>query len=290
MENQKIETVEAGKKSRLQFIKNFLKAASIVQVMAGEFLLEVKERRLYELDGYKDFKSFCESELKFTTVYCHYLIKGFQAYISLPPEMQTGMSERAARELIQIPEFARAGVVDEATKGGTVAATSGAIKKAAKKLPPALKKKEEKRPAPKPAPKLDGKSKPEKKPRPEKILDGTGIDLPQEVQLLWSRSHEVSEVLQYISAARSVIVKARKSSDELFSSLNFSIVESNLDQAYQEIKTAKPFALCPVCMGKLKRGCSGCKGSGLVSEFFWTHSVSQDVKDMREKMKDENDQ
>ena len=71
----------------------------------------------------------------------------------------------------------------------------------------------------------------------------------------------------------------------LFAEVNFSSALSQLDQAWTDVKTAKPFAVCPTCQGQLPDQCTLCRGRGLISEYRWTTCVTREDKEFREKVK-----
>ena len=69
--------------------------------------------------------------------------------------------------------------------------------------------------------------------------------------------------------------------DMLFGEVNFSSALSQLDQAWTDIKTAKPFAVCPTCQGQLPENCTLCRGRGLISEHRWNTCVTREDKEFR---------
>lgn len=71
----------------------------------------------------------------------------------------------------------------------------------------------------------------------------------------------------------------------LFAEVNFSSALSQLDQAWTDVKTAKPFAVCPTCQGQLPDKCTLCRGRGLISEYRWNTCVTREHKEFRFKAK-----
>jgi hypothetical protein len=67
----------------------------------------------------------------------------------------------------------------------------------------------------------------------------------------------------------------------LFAEVNYSSALSQLDQAWTDIKTAKPFAVCPTCQGQLPDKCTICRGRGLISEHRWNTCVTREDKEFR---------
>ena len=68
---------------------------------------------------------------------------------------------------------------------------------------------------------------------------------------LWLRADEVQELLTTLSRVKGALRAAQENKDMLFAEVNFSSALSQLDQAWHDIKTAKPFAVCPACQGQL---------------------------------------
>ena len=80
-------------------------------------------------------------------------------------------------------------------------------------------------------------------------------------------------------------IKAQEAKDPLFREVLFSSALSQLDQARTDIKTAKPFAVCPTCQGQTPETCRMCHGRGLISEFRWNTCVTREDKEFRFKAK-----
>ncbi len=57
----------------------------------------------------------------------------------------------------------------------------------------------------------------------------------------------------------------------LYAEVNFSSALSQLEQLWTDIKTAKPFAVCPTCQGQVPDKCTLCRGRGLISEYPLEH-------------------
>jgi hypothetical protein len=63
--------------------------------------------------------------------------------------------------------------------------------------------------------------------------------------------------------------------------VNYSSALSHLDQARADVKTAKPFAVCPTCQGQIPDKCTLCCGRGLISEHRWNTCVTREDKEFR---------
>ncbi len=72
----------------------------------------------------------------------------------------------------------------------------------------------------------------------------------------------------------------------LFAEVDFSSVLSQLDQAWTDVKTAKPFAVCPICQGQVPDKCTLCRGRGVISEQGWNTCVAREDKEFRVKAKE----
>ena len=83
------------------------------------------------------------------------------------------------------------------------------------------------------------------------------------------------------SRVKGALRTAQENNDKLFAEVNYSSALSQLDQAWTDIKTAKPFAVCPTCQGQLPDKCTLCKGRGLISEHRWNTCVTREDKEFR---------
>lgn len=122
-------------------------------------------------------------------------------------------------------------------------------------------------------------------PPPSQIMDGTGWPIPTQLIPLWQRTDEVQEMLTALSRVKGALRSAQEDKDKLFAEVNFSSALSQLDQAWTDIKTAKPFAVCPTCQGQLPDKCTLCKGRGLISEHRWNTCVTREDKEFRAKVR-----
>jgi hypothetical protein len=127
--------------------------------------------------------------------------------------------------------------------------------------------------------------KPQLPPPPSQILDGTGWPIPTQLIPLWQRADEVQEMLTTLSRVKGALRTAQENNDKLFAEVNYSSALSQLDQAWTDIKTAKPFAVCPTCQGQLPDKCTLCRGRGLISEHRWNTCVTREDKEFRNRAK-----
>ena len=125
-------------------------------------------------------------------------------------------------------------------------------------------------------------------PPPSQILDGTGWPVPTQLIPLWQRSDEVQEMLTTLSRVKGALRTAQENKDTLFAEVNYSSALSQLDQAWADIKRARPFAVCPTCQGQLPDQCLLCHGRGIISEHRWNTCVTREDKEFRAKSKGRN--
>jgi hypothetical protein len=92
-------------------------------------------------------------------------------------------------------------------------------------------------------------------------------------------------MLTTLSRVKGALRAAQDNKDMLFAEVNFSSALSQLDQAWYDIKTAKPFAVCTACQGQVPENCTLCKGRGFISEHRWNTCVAREHKEFRFKAK-----
>jgi len=223
-------------------------------VEVGLALAEIRDLRLYRRE-YSGFEEYCQNRWGWTRRYTNYVIAGAEAVRSLPGNLGTIVpTEAAARELAKVETDQRAEVVQAIVDAGKPV-TAAAIKR---HLPP---------------------------PPPSQVLDATGWPIPTQLIPLWQRTDEVQEMLTTLSRVKGALRTAQENKDKLFAEVNYSSALSQLDQAWTDIKTAKPFAVCPTCQGQLPDKCTLCRGRGLISEHRWNTCVTREDKEFRFKAK-----
>ncbi len=92
-------------------------------------------------------------------------------------------------------------------------------------------------------------------------------------------------MLTNLSRVKGAFREAQENRDKLFAEVNFSSALSQLDQAWTDLKTAKPFAVCPTCQGQIPDKCTLCRGRGLISEYRWNTCVTREHKEFRARAK-----
>jgi len=110
--------------------------------------------------------------------------------------------------------------------------------------------------------------------------DEVGQTIPEEIQPLFDRGHEVKELLQKISEIRTALNRAKSDEDALYGECNFQSVEASLSQAYMDLKATIPYAVCPYCFGNeiQMKGCRCCGKRGVVGQFRWDTTVPRNMK------------
>ena len=231
-------------------------------VDVGLALAEIRDLRLFKRE-YSNFNEYCQKKWGWEQSYANHVIRAADVVKSLPEKIGTIVpSEGAARELSKIPAEQRAEVVQAITNAGQPV-TAAAIKQ---HLPP---------------PPMQPKAAAPLPPPPAEVLDGTGWPVPTQLIPLWKRMDEVQEMLTILSRVKGALRSAQDQKDLLFAEVNYSSALSQLDQAWVDIKTAKPFAVCPACQGQVADRCTLCKGRGLLSEHRWNTCVTREDKEFR---------
>ena len=241
-------------------------------VEVGLALAEIRDLRLYKRE-YSNFAEYCQKKWGWTRQYVNYQIAGAKVKAELPEKVATIVATEAqARELGKIPADDRAGVVQAIVDEGKPVTAKEIRRHLA---PPPMQPNG-----------AQGTARPTPPP-PSQVVDATGWPIPTQLIPLWNRSGEVQEMLTVLSRVKGALRSAQENKDMLFAEVCFSSALSQLDQAWTDIKTAKPFAVCPTCQGQLPDKCTLCRGRGLISEHRWNMCVPREDKEFRFKAKAE---
>lgn len=243
-------------------LKNIVSRNLSATIDAGRALKEIRDRELWKEEGAASFQQFCIDNWGVSKQRAYQLIDTAKIVEALPPEQSTAVdSERVARELKKVPEAERTEVVKKAQESGAV--TGPSISKAAKELKPKT---------------------------PPKLFDRTGFEIPQPspASTTWLRMDEIQEMLTALSKIKGRVERGcspgnPKDADLVYTEINFSAFVADLQSAFQLLKVALPFAVCPTCQGRVLSPCTTCGGRGMVSEFYWKHKVPEKTKEIREK-------
>jgi len=255
---------------RLAELEKMIARGKQTFVEVGLALADIRDLRLYKGE-YSSFREYCQKKWGWEKRYTNYVIAGAEAVRSLPEKVGTAVPTlAAARELARVPTAQRGEVVQAIAAEG-LAVTAPAIKR---RLPPP--------PMQRRGANGSGRTAP---PPPSQVLDATGWPIPTQLIPLWQRAGEVQEWLTTLSRLKGVLRTAQNEKDPLYAEVSYSSALSQLDQVWTDIKTAKPFAVCPACQGQVSDKCTLCRGRGLISEFRWNTCVTREDKEFREKAK-----
>lgn len=123
----------------------------------------------------------------------------------------------------------------------------------------------------------------EKDKKKEIVIDKTGCPVPAEILEDWNRADDVRVLMSALSRIRCAVEDGIKD-DVIYAELsNHSICDFN--NAYTSLKHVVPFAVCPTCSGKKRKGCQMCISKGFLSEMRWKQVVPSEIKAIREKVK-----
>lgn len=271
---QSLTTTEIRDFERLEKV---VEAGQKTFVDVGLALTEIRDRKLYRQD-FKTWEEYCQKRWGWSQRRSHQLIEAAAVVESLSKESGTAVpllksipNEAVARELAKIPPPQRKQIVEEAAKENKPL-TAPAVRS---KIPPPARP-----PTKVPPPPSNRDRELEVKKLPD-VFDACGYPIPKELVSIWERASEVQKLLNAISEVRSTLRDAQEQKDVLYTEVNFSEALADLNRAYTNIKTAKPYAVCS-CGGMASRHqCRLCKGRGLISFFRWDKQVPEEVKNIR---------
>jgi hypothetical protein len=114
------------------------------------------------------------------------------------------------------------------------------------------------------------------------VKDKVERTIPECCLGLWNRSQEVQDQLTVLSRIKGNMRRAQDEQDTLYALLNFSSILPHLEQAWTELKTALPHAVCPACQGHetTRATCRLCRARGMISEYHWDRFVPQETKNI----------
>lgn len=257
---------------RLAELEKLIARGKQTFVEVGLALAEIRDLRLYKRE-YGSFSEYCQAKWGWTKQHAYRLIEA--APVAKGNLQVTSLNQ--ARELAKVPAEQRAGVVKAVVDSGKPV-TAAAIKR---HLPPPPMQRHGANGTNATNGTAATRASQPPPPPPSQILDGTGWPIPTQLIPLWQRAGEVQEMLTTLSRVKGALRAAQENKDKLFAEVNYSSALSQLDQAWTDIKTAKPFAVCPTCQGQIPDKCTLCKGRGLISEYLWNTCVTREDKEFR---------
>lgn len=251
---QKLTTTESESLHQLEII---IEEGNQTFLAVGHALQEIKIDKLYRRD-HSTFEIYCQARWGWGSGRAKQIISAVEIAEAIGAEaskmatngshFETPKTERAIRELGKTTPAKAVEVLVELKKEG-VNPTALAIKA---KL---------------------------KEPSQVIVFDKVGHPIPTTALPLWNRETEVKDLLRKISEVRSSLRNAQASDDPLYREVTFSTAIAELDNAYGNLKTAIPHAVCYSCQGKVPDTCAFCKGKGFVSEFRY-RMVPEEFKAM----------
>jgi len=236
---------------RLQDCEKIIQSGKKEFVRVGLALEEIRDKKLYR-SKFGTFQEYCLKRWGFSRSYGYQLIEDAKVAEQMSAKVDIP-NHAAAHALAKVEPQKRAVVAEKAASSGPVTAKS--ISRAAKDETKA-----------------------------DVILDETGYPVPTKAMPFWNRRDEVQKVLTTLSAIKSILRVAQDSKDLLFVEVNISGAMADLEKVFVSIKTAKPYAVCTSCQGKLVERCQHCGGRGVLSQFRYSR-VPPEVRAMREPKK-----
>jgi hypothetical protein len=109
-------------------------------------------------------------------------------------------------------------------------------------------------------------------------LDEVGKPIPDHLLPLFDRASEVQALLGQLSSIKGVLKRAEASGDVLYGEVNFNSALAAIETLHMEIKSTKPYAVCPWCHGNLSDQCRGCGHRGVLGQFRWSNTVQRSLK------------
>ena len=243
--------ITTSETQRLKQLEKIISAGKKTFVEVGLALEEIRDKKLYRHE-HGTFEKYCQRVWGWSANYgCKQITAA-----NVAKELGTVVpNEAVAREVAKIPLPQRRKIVSEASTSNSGKLTAKAVKNAVATLP----KRGEK---------------------PKKQMDSTGIEIPPELVLFWNRNEEVSNLLSSISEVKNTLEKAQEDKDRLFRMVDIQGTVSRLKMCYEEIASARSYAVCPECNGLSFKDCAQCKGRGTLSKFHWG-MISEQVKELR---------
>lgn len=225
-----------------------------------EAVHEIREKKLYRAD-YNSFEAYCQGRWGWGRRRGDQLAQAAAIIKALPENCEPLVrNERVVREIAKIPPPQRAAVVEAVAANGPV--TAAAIRKWP--IPP-----------------------PPSPPAPVEVLDETGWPVSPLMLPLYRRGEEIQELLTYISALRGKLKELEDEGSVLVRNVSFGRVRAGLNDAWTELKSAKPYTTCPSCKGNTPEVCGACKGTGFISESYYKINVPEETKVIRAKAMNE---
>jgi hypothetical protein len=128
----------------------------------------------------------------------------------------------------------------------------------------------------------ESQSDPLPAPQEVKRLDSVGRKIPDAISGYWDRKGEVNVILTGISRLKCMVESAKQGDDPLWRDVTCQDVVNPLVRAYDEVKMALPYAVCPYCQGLAFETCQHCRGKGWMNRFAWNTFAPSELKQLIE--------
>lgn len=111
--------------------------------------------------------------------------------------------------------------------------------------------------------------------------DKMGFNIPHKLLPAWNLGEAPKVAMKKVIELRDLIKEAEAKQNKLYVEINRPTIMAALETAHNQLSLAVPYAVCPVCNGQKRDGCSQCKGRGFISKFLWTQTVPSEMKELR---------
>lgn len=262
----KPETTELSKEQLAEFgrLEKTIEKGLDTYVDVGRALIKIRDEGYYK-NEFKSFDDYCLSRWGFGRRRANQIIQSSDLG-------KDRLNERQARALIEVPLDQRAEVLEKATDSSDGKLSAKAIKDAAEKVraeaASASKENDEYEPIKEEAKEED----------PEPIPDRFGVEIPSYVE-----KHFEHSVAQRFSEIMGLIQTAKKRAEALAKTehgvhMNWDSLRAELNNAYRDVKAAKPYAVCCYCRARSSRGCKACRKQGFLGETLYK-AAPKETKD-----------
>lgn len=233
-----LDTLERGE---LEKQEKVIREGMQTFVEVGKALATIRDKKLYR-EEYKTFEKYCEQKWGFKRARAYQLIEsaGIAAKVSTSGRQKQPTSERQTRPLKELPENERSEAWEEAQQ------EAGGKEPTGKQVEEVVARRRQPEPEPEPEPEA-----------PQSPIDEA-----------LSRDGELKDILSSIDDARKK-VKAVTDTD-IAAFLNVKELQSDLKNARNEVRNARPHAECPLCGGE---GCKACNDQGWMPKDHYQRAV-----------------
>jgi hypothetical protein len=98
------------------------------------------------------------------------------------------------------------------------------------------------------------------------VVDATGYPIPEKALACWERKDIAVGLIADLREVKNVLAGYAAAKDILMAEVNLNAADCELESLISRLQAAVPYAVCPMCQGKLPEKCKGCSGRGMVSK------------------------